>query len=97
MKIEKQYRYRIYTEDRGRDKIQNIVADCFDGFTMFFGVGVWENKTEKNLTIEIITTLNINESKIARATIQTICKRINRLNSQDCCLVTIEPVEIAYV
>ena len=85
-----QSRYKIYTEDRNRDKIRAIVADYFDGFTMFSGVGIWENKIEKNLTIEIITghTPDI---------IKAICKKINRLNSQDCCLVTVEPVEIAYV
>ncbi len=90
MKTEKQYRYRIYTEDENRDKIQNIVANCFDGFTMFTGIGTWKNETEKNLTIEIIT-------KDFPYIIETVCKRINRLNSQDCCLVTVEPVEVAYI
>ncbi len=92
MKTHKQYRYRIYTEHKNRNEIQKIVADCFDGFTMFTGIGAWKNEAEKNLTIEIITTTRYGDTII-----WPICKKINQLNSQDCCLVTIEPVEIAYV
>ncbi len=92
MKTEKQYRYRIYTEDKNPATVQQIVAEYFDGFTVFFGAGIWKGKSENNLTIEIICC-----EPIGDVTIPTICKRINQLNSQDCCLVTVEPIETVYI
>lgn len=93
MKTHKQYRYRIYTEDKigmGRYKIQKIIADCFEGFTIFGCIGVWKNKVENSCVIEIITPRRSNDI------IRLICVKINQINSQECCLVTIEKIEATY-
>lgn len=90
MQTHKQYRYRVYTEDKNRDKIQAIITGYFDSFTIFTSFGIWKKEWENSLAIEIITT---DESWV----IEIICEKIKVLNSQDCCLVTIEPVEVAYV
>ena len=91
MKTHKQYRYRIYTEDKNRDKIQAIITEYFDSFTIFTSFGIWKKERENSLAIEIITKTR------KHGTIERICKKIKQLNLQNCCLITIEPVEIAYV
>ena len=94
MKTHKQYRYRIYTEDKigmGRVNIQRIVTDCFDGFTVLGCIGEWKNKVEPSCVIEIITPKRSND------VIKSICEKINQINSQECCLITVEKIEAAYV
>jgi len=78
-------RYRIYTEDVNRDRIVEIVRKYFDSFTLFFGRGYWKGGSENSLVIEII-------AEKAAMDVRSICAEINRVNKQECCMVTREKV-----
>lgn len=91
MNTQDQYQYRIFTEGKNSDAIFSLISDCFDGFTVYHGSGFWQNTIERNLTIEIITPENQHH------TIKMICKQINAINNQKCCLVTIDRIEVAFV
>jgi hypothetical protein len=74
--------FRIYTERKRKAWLIRLVAERFDGFTVFDTVGVWNGKQEKSVCIEIVTsdaTVNWKLNRISRA----ICG----LNQQDCVLV----------
>lgn len=72
--------YRIFTEHKNLPAIKCIVADWFDGCTMFEAVGYWQGKREKSLCIEIWG----HEDWWA---IKAIVSAIKRVNSQDAVLV----------
>ena len=44
---------RIYTEDKNREAVIEIVAHHFDGATFFSGVGMYKGAVEKSLVIEV--------------------------------------------
>ena len=51
----KQYCYRLYTEDKDREAITNLVKACgFNSFNLTRAVGYWLNTKELSLCIEII-------------------------------------------
>ena len=78
--------YRIYTEDTNITQIRAIVSKGFPGYTLLRGTGLWNHVAEPCLVIEIITTGNKLEG------IRQICKDINTLNKQECCLLTVHNV-----
>jgi len=78
-------RYRIYTEDVNRDKVVGIVRRYFDSFTLFSATGYWKSGEEDSLVIEIIAERGAMD-------VRSICMEINRVNKQECCLVTREKV-----
>lgn len=90
--MEKMFRYRIYTEHINNHGVRDIVSHYFTGFTMYTGMGIWKKEHEANLTIEIITN-----SESALVDIEVICRVINQANRQECCLVTVEKVEMFFV
>jgi predicted RNA-binding protein with PIN domain len=96
MKFKAATRYRIYTENVDSlavSKIQIIVNWHFPSCTIIHTDGVFNQKKEKSLIIEIITEkTSIKESRIER-----ICHEINRIHSQECCMVTREVISGATV
>jgi len=77
--------YRIYTEEMNVRAIKDILNLRFDGYTLFYGIGVWKGKQENNLTIEIITDKIISVYESAR--------QIKKLNNQEAVLVTVAKIE----
>lgn len=76
------YRYRIYTEDLNRSEITAIVAETFDGFTIFDADGVWEGKSECSMVIEVILLYD------ALPMLKRLAKRIKEHNDQKSVLLT---------
>ncbi len=87
MGLKTQNRYRIYTEDKNVDGLLDLFNQYFDGFTVYRGSGYWHGEHELCLVFEIIANVIRNDD------IEKICEQINKMNSQDCCLVTIEQVQ----
>ena len=83
-------RYRIYTEHVNLHQIQSIVDKYFKGYSMFTGMGVWDREHERCLVIEIV-------SDKSKEDVIVICRKINRINHQKCCLVTAEKIDTMYV
>jgi hypothetical protein len=76
----------ILTEDKNSKAVKEIVAERFEGFTLFRGVGHWVGKCiphriydENNLTIMILT--NDGEG------VKDIAREIKRVNNQESVLV----------
>lgn len=90
--MKKMARFRIYTEYVHTRHIAEIVNKYFAAYSMFSGIGHYENEKERCLVIEIITDV-----ESALVDIEVVCREINQANRQDCCLVTVEKVEVFYV
>lgn len=72
--------YRIFTEDLNQDKIEQIVARYFPGFTIHKAEGFWRLQKEDSLIIEIVT-----EDDDAK--VKAIATEIKQANSQEAVLV----------
>ncbi len=46
--------FRIYTEDKQKDKIERILSNQCDGFTIYKAEGFWRLQYENTLMIEIL-------------------------------------------
>jgi uncharacterized membrane-anchored protein YitT (DUF2179 family) len=71
--------YQIYTENVNQDKVREILEDSVLGYCMFGGVGAYNGKPEKSLMIVLVN--------VTRECCQNICKAINLVNKQECCLL----------
>ncbi len=74
--------YRIYTENINRAKIEKIVSEHYDGFTIVEGTGFWKSQKEASLIIEIIGD---DESDLD--SVKIIAEQIKKTNDQDSVLV----------
>ena len=81
-------RFRIYTEYVHTRHITEIVSKYFTDYSMFSGIGHYENVKERCLVIEIIDS-----GCYALEDVKAICQEINTKNHQACCLITSEIVE----
>jgi len=55
--------YRIYTENKGIDRIIKLLDNCgFDGATIFRATGVWKGTAENSVVIEIFSTGGVDDS-----------------------------------
>ena len=79
--------YRIYTEDKNRDKVLNMTSVYFKGFTFFPCIGYWMGDREDSLVIEII-----GEAHIYRH-VQSLAHWIKVQNKQQNVLITTTPSE----
>jgi hypothetical protein len=78
--------YRIYTEDKNRQAIKNIVSEKFDGFTLYPCLGYWQGAEEASIVIEIITTcpaMKDDEDKVLR-----VANKIKLVNEQQAVYIT---------
>lgn len=85
--------YRIYTEDKNRERIEEEVSKYFEGFTIYEAIGYWKMIKENSLVIEIITK-NVVESGLE---IKVICGFIKALNSQESILLTMQDMEMRFI
>jgi hypothetical protein len=77
--------YRIYTEDKNRDKVIEIISNTFEGFNVSTGTGIWKGKIENSLIIEIIDTW---DREIIDENVEFVSKKIKELNQQETVLIT---------
>jgi len=79
--------FLIYTEDKNRSQIEEILASKLDGFTLLYGQGFWASPRaeqapywENSLVIVVLTT---DAEKV-----KDIAKEIKRVNNQESVMVT---------
>ena len=89
--MEQKTKYRIYTEYVHTRHVSEIVLKYFSFFSMFSGIGHYGDKKERCLVIE-----NIDSGKKSVDVI-AICREINTVNHQECCLITSEQVHTMLV
>jgi hypothetical protein len=97
MQFEKKIRYRIYTENvhLAVMKIQIVVNWYFPASTIIHADGVYKQKKEKALIIEIISESGMESESDDR--VEKICWEINKIHDQECCMVTKEKIEMAFI
>lgn len=83
--------FRIQTEDKNRESIEELISDFFDGFTILSGTGYWKSDKEDTLVIEVIGPEDI------RANIEHCADIIRKSNNQECVLVTEQPITTKFV
>lgn len=83
--------YKIYTEDKNRDRVINIVSQKFDGFTLYECSGFWQGNPEKSIVIEIITGCKEIE-EISK--VRWIAEKIKEVNEQQTVYVTKANVDL---
>jgi len=74
--------YRLFTENKKKKQICQLVSNSFSGFTVFEAIGYWQGESEKSLCIEIYST-----SANADVLINKVCRAICCLNKQDVVLL----------
>lgn len=75
--------YRIFTENKNRGKVTDLIKKYFADFTIFTAFGYWQGRGEDSLIIEIYKPDHIHVGyKIGE-----LAKVIKELNNQDAVLV----------
>jgi hypothetical protein len=74
--------YRLYTQDKNRRFICELVSKYFPGFSIIKQTGYWQGKKECSLCIEIISDM-----PSVRHNIDLICRAIKGHNNQSAVLV----------
>ena len=72
--------YKLYTEDKNRDKIIEIVSNYFDGFTVYPATGLYKGQKEASLVIEIAVKAAAYD---AEQSVWFIIKKIKQANNQE--------------
>lgn len=72
--------FRIYTERLNENKIRELLAISFDGFTILRTTGYWKGKKENSLIIEVMTR----NGRLIKA----IGDAIKKQNNQEAVLIT---------
>jgi hypothetical protein len=71
--------YRIYTQEKNREKILKLVSEAFESFTVQPILGYYQGKKEKSIVLEIVG---------ARALqIQQLADTIGKINGQKSVLI----------
>jgi hypothetical protein len=78
--------YRILTENKQRQRVENIVSREFDAFTLYTGTGHWNGGKERSLIIEI------DADAIKGDAVRNLALEIKALNEQEAVLVQRLPV-----
>lgn len=79
--------YRIYTEDVRRDKIEHLLNQYLESFTVYSGRGYWNFQSEASLMIEAVLPSSFD------GVIKMLAKRIKATNKQDAVLITSQDVD----
>lgn len=74
--------YRIVTENKNRDRIEGLIADKFEGFTVISAKGYYKNKAEKSLIIEVCSNELSDFDKLTE-----LAGKIKEVNKQESVLV----------
>lgn len=80
--MEKTKVWRIYTENKNKDRVVDLVKKYFSGFTVFEATGVWQSMGEKSLVLEIIHHDPLWKD------FESLCQEIKELNNQKSVLLT---------
>ena len=75
--------YRLFTENQNYEQIKKLVANEFGCATIFKADGLWRQKYEHSLIIEI----ELNNPDADYRKIERLCYVIKKLNQQDKILV----------
>jgi hypothetical protein len=76
--------YRLYTEDKNREWLEEILSERFSDFTIQEQIGYWDGGKEKSLCIEIMSNRKSDPIRI-----QELVKMICGYNQQDYVLVQV--------
>lgn len=79
-------RYTIYTENKNREELENLLAQYLSSFTILAGKGVYRGQAEPCLVITYIGADGV------KGLFESIARDIKQVNEQDSVLVTIEPL-----
>lgn len=71
--------YRVYTENKNKDKIIEAFTASFDGFTVFEGQGFWRGVAEPSIVIEMLTSDSV--------TLHKVCEWVKWYNKQEAVLI----------
>lgn len=82
-------RFRIYTEDKNREKIEELLSIAFDSFTVIRTKGFWKGTPENAIIIEIFTK----DAQLVKA----LCGAIKRSNKQEAVGLTVEEVDFQLI
>ncbi len=85
--------YKIYTENKNRDRIEDLVSQYYDGFTIFETTGYWKGVKENSLVIEILQT----EPEGMYFNVRNLCKGIKINNNQESVLLTEQLIEANFI
>ena len=75
---------RLYTEDKNRSLVKELVGEHFDGFSLIPCEGVWKGASEDGLIVEIVTT-----QRGAIASANKVARLIKQRNNQEAVLVVV--------
>lgn len=81
--------YRIFTQNKNKKYICQLVSESVDGFTIYETIGFWQGKKEKALCIEIMT-----DNALA---INQICKAVCVYNCQTAVLIEKIDCEVQFI
>ena len=76
--------YKLYTENKNIELVEDLVGRYFDGFTIRQGAGYYKGLKEGSLTIEVMG----NEEDGVK--VKRLAAKIRDANDQDCVLMTKE-------
>lgn len=71
--------YRVYTEDKNKGEILQLVAKRFQSFTLQPTLGYYRGKSERSIVIEIVGA--------AKREVNAVARRIGAMNGQKSVLV----------
>ncbi len=83
--------YRILTENKNEDKLIDLIAQYFTGFTVYRVTGFWKGLAEPTLVIEI------DEPEMKEVFIRRLCVEIRVLNGQESVLLQKIECKSAYI
>ena len=72
--------FKIYTEDKEKTWIKELLSNTFSGCTILYALGLWRGKEENALCIEIITH--------NKSLVKEVSQKIKRHNQQATVLYT---------
>lgn len=74
--------YRIFTEDKNRNEVEDIISKYFPGFTIISATGYYEGQKENSLIIELAISAMGDINKVYR-----IARLIKENNNQEVVMV----------
>jgi len=83
--------YRIRTEDKNLEGIQDLADGVLDGYTILLGNGYWQGGSEKSVILEVIAEEEREDD------IYWLAGAIKELNNQDAVIVERQEVQAELV
>lgn len=83
--MQKQVIHRLYTEDKNRQAVTDILAKQLESFTVIEAVAAWRGVPERSLIVEVIG--------VSFADMQKVATAIKEANSQDAVLYTAHEIK----